>query len=226
MRVSVFKPSKELIGGFDIENVQAINQGFAAFAATEAKTSPYDYLECSGRTWTVVPGKNGLELQDGRVYDSSSLQATSNSPLPTHATHCFIVSGGARQGPYVIEQLRAMWMSGSITADATVEWEGCSEPVPITALVSRITSHTNSKPAASDEDSKWALFLMIVGGASGLLASYLMRPEILGRGPTMREWLTAGFSSPFATTIITCGVIGAVVGLVVGILIDKQPKRE
>jgi hypothetical protein len=66
MKVFVFKPTNALIGKFDIERLDTVRAGLERFSRTNP-VGPYDYLESSGRTWTVVEGSSGLELQEGRI---------------------------------------------------------------------------------------------------------------------------------------------------------------
>lgn len=67
MKVFVFKPSNENIGNFRIDAFEELDTAFQAFAET-CRVSPYDYLECSGRSWTVMEGENGLSLTEGRLH--------------------------------------------------------------------------------------------------------------------------------------------------------------
>jgi len=65
MKVFVFKPSNENIGNFKIETFEELQTAFRRFAETR-DVAPFDYLECSGRSWTVMKGVDGLKLADGR----------------------------------------------------------------------------------------------------------------------------------------------------------------
>jgi uncharacterized protein YacL len=113
-----------------------------------------------------------------------------------------------------------MWSNGSITADATVVWEDCADPISITKFVA------SSRAAESPLSGMSAVGMALLGGVIGLLISYLLRPTIFGRSPTFVEWFTEGFSSPFASNIITCGLIGLVVGFVIGYLLDSSANRQ
>lgn len=66
MTVFIFTPSAELLGKFDIESLDQIADKLADFAASSPVT-PYHYLECAGKTWTVMAGQDGLELEEGRL---------------------------------------------------------------------------------------------------------------------------------------------------------------
>ena len=65
MKVFVFKPTNEKIGNFKIETFDDIDSAFRTFAQTR-DVAPFDYLECSGRSWTVMQRENGLMLAEGR----------------------------------------------------------------------------------------------------------------------------------------------------------------
>jgi len=80
MKVFVFKPSNATIGSFSIERIDSVAQGLAQFATTKP-VNPYDYLECSGKTWTVIGGQDGLELQEGRLYHPNSQEAKSDEAV-------------------------------------------------------------------------------------------------------------------------------------------------
>jgi hypothetical protein len=77
MKVFVFKPSNEFIGKFDIDNLNSISTEFEKFSRSK-EIGTNSYLECSGKTWTLVPGANGLELQEGKRQKSSSAGVASS----------------------------------------------------------------------------------------------------------------------------------------------------
>lgn len=142
---------------------------------------------------------------------------------PSETTLCFIVVGDRRQGPYLAEQIRTMWRSGSITADAWLSWEEHATPTPISVLMNN-PLFGNSTDASPNIERRVTITLL--GGGTGLLASYLMRPNILGHGPSLRDWFAEGFDSPFASTIMTCGIIGLVIGFIIGHVMDENVQRK
>jgi hypothetical protein len=71
----------------------------------------------------------------------------------------------------------------------------------------------------------WRISLTVIGGAVGLLASYLFRP-FLAQSATLESWFTHGFGSPYATTIVVLGVVGSIIGFVIALLIDRNSKIE
>lgn len=71
MKVFAFKPTNEFIGKFDINNLNAISTELEKFSSSK-EIRPYSYLECSGKTWTLLPGANGLELHEGKGRQSAN----------------------------------------------------------------------------------------------------------------------------------------------------------
>jgi hypothetical protein len=65
MKVFVFKPTNKNIGNFKIDTFDDVHSAFGTFAETR-DVAPFDYLECSGRSWTVMKGEDGLKLAEGR----------------------------------------------------------------------------------------------------------------------------------------------------------------
>ena len=88
MKVFAFKPTNELIGKFDIDSFEAVVTGLSQFSQTK-QLEPYDYLECSGRTWTLVAGSDGLELHEGRLQRPPQQMsgAATNSPFSFERTN-------------------------------------------------------------------------------------------------------------------------------------------
>ena len=148
--------------------------------------------------------------------------------VPSDSVQCFVHSGEHRLGPYLPEQIRTMWQNGSITADATMSWDGCTASVPLITLMNDPIFATPPSGSQSSSDSRfgWRVGMTIVGGAIGLLVSYLLRPTILGQGPSFEDWFTEGLNSPFASTIYTCAIIGLLVGFMVGHTFDSNAKNK
>lgn len=79
MKAFVFKSSNALIGKFDVMSTAQVAEGLTEFEKTHALSS-YDYIECSGMTWTLVSGANGLELMEGRQYPASGWAPVTDAP--------------------------------------------------------------------------------------------------------------------------------------------------
>ena len=71
MKAFVFNPSNALIGKFDIPSIDQIPSALVKFGESHT-LSDYDYVECSGKTWTLINGPQGLELVEGRQYGTSA----------------------------------------------------------------------------------------------------------------------------------------------------------
>jgi hypothetical protein len=78
MKAFVFKPSNALIGKFDISSIDQIPDAIVKFGESHT-LSPYDYIECVGKIWTLVDGSQGLELAEGRKHGSSITNSGGNS---------------------------------------------------------------------------------------------------------------------------------------------------
>ncbi len=81
MNVFVFKPSNKNIGKFTVDSLDDVPVEFQKFTV-ENEVSPYDYLECSGETWTVVQSDEGLALEIGRIQPTHE-RATETTILST-----------------------------------------------------------------------------------------------------------------------------------------------
>lgn len=83
MKAFFFKPTNAFIGKFDVADIGGIHEAFTAFAR-DNEVSPYDYLECDGRTWTVMEADAELHLVEGRKYhpDSKDPAQTPVSAVP------------------------------------------------------------------------------------------------------------------------------------------------
>ena len=80
MKAFVFKPSNALIGKFDIPSIDQISSFLLKFGESHT-LSAYDYVECSGKTWTLINGAQGLELVEGRHYGASAPASADDSSL-------------------------------------------------------------------------------------------------------------------------------------------------
>jgi len=67
MKAFVFKPSNALIGKFDVSSTDHVAEALMRFGEDHT-LSAYDYVECSGKTWTLITGADGLDLVEGREH--------------------------------------------------------------------------------------------------------------------------------------------------------------
>jgi hypothetical protein len=78
MKAFVFKQSNSLVGKFDVSSIDQIPSALVKFGESNT-LSAYDYLECSGKTWTLTNGSQGLELVEGRQYGSSAANSADDT---------------------------------------------------------------------------------------------------------------------------------------------------
>lgn len=86
MKVFVFKPTNENIGNFKIDTYDDLASAFGTFAETR-DVVPFDYLECSGRTWTVMKGGDGLKLAEGRHRQPTQRTLRESSEVVTQSSN-------------------------------------------------------------------------------------------------------------------------------------------
>jgi hypothetical protein len=79
MKAFVFKPSNVLIGKFDVTSIDQVPSELKNFRESNTLTA-YDYVECSGKTWTLINGPEEIELAEGRQYRSGDLSSSDGSP--------------------------------------------------------------------------------------------------------------------------------------------------
>lgn len=84
------------------------------------------------------------EYQSGEITDDCIVRRTDEKQwlsvvelftVPSDSAQCFVVLANQRQGPYLPEQIRTMWRSGAINADAMLVWDGATVPVLVTVLM-------------------------------------------------------------------------------------------
>jgi hypothetical protein len=66
VNATVFKPSGELIGKFEIASVEEIPEKLPQFLATGVRTPLDSYVEAGGQSWTII-GLNPVNLREGHV---------------------------------------------------------------------------------------------------------------------------------------------------------------
>lgn len=87
MKAFVFKPSNQPVGKFDLQTIDDVTQALMKFGEVHS-IAPYYYVECSGRTWTLVSGADGLDLVEGRVMPpTQDFGASSDLKSKSDAMH-------------------------------------------------------------------------------------------------------------------------------------------
>ena len=64
-----------------MDSVDKLKHGLLQFAGSHEFTS-YDYIECSGRTWTIIIEDGNIRLEKGRVLPDSQAGLSDSSQLP------------------------------------------------------------------------------------------------------------------------------------------------
>ena len=93
-------------------------QGPLPLDAVNAQAKPVDKYEA-----ILAKGQTYAELQQSDAWlRVSSLLSGVEEALPsiTNTTHCHIFCGGKQQGPYMPQQIKAMWSAGTLTTDTSV----------------------------------------------------------------------------------------------------------
>ncbi len=190
MRVFVFKPTNESIGKFDIERAEDIPAAVGRFSETNP-LNPYDYLECFGRTWTLVPGPEGLELEEGKIQRPPQQAAGSTSS--SHPT-ISMAGGNATSPTTLIDRYRAGYQVGA----AAIAFGNIIKIIGWIAgffsLVGGMILSTQAPPGAG------ALFLIygVIGGALQVVVFLFFSVLVSAIGQILRSTLdTAVHTSPF-----------------------------
>ena len=85
MKAFVFKPSNAFVGKFDVSSTDQVAEALMRFGESHPLSS-YDYIECSGKTWTLMTGVDGLDLVDGRQDPPKSTSSSGSSTSPVALT--------------------------------------------------------------------------------------------------------------------------------------------
>jgi hypothetical protein len=66
MNALVFKPSRELIGRFEVASAEELPEKLQAFVASGVRVPMRSSVEAFGQAWTIV-GFNPIQLREGQV---------------------------------------------------------------------------------------------------------------------------------------------------------------
>jgi hypothetical protein len=190
MRVFVFKPTNESIGKFDIERAEDLTAAVGRFSETNP-LNPYDYLECFGRTWTLVPGPGGLELEEGRVQRPPQQAAGSTSNPPSTIS----MAGGHATSPgALINRYRAGYQVGTAAIAFVNIIRILGWIAGFFSVVGGMILASQAPPGAG------ALFLIygVIGGALQVVVFLFFSVLVSALGQILRSTLdTAVHTSPF-----------------------------
>jgi hypothetical protein len=169
MKAFVFKSSNLLIGKFNVNGFDEIENNFLVFSRGN-NVQPYDYIECAGSTWTVVQGVGGLGIRKGRL--SPEPDGTHKLPPITAETLCQVMQGAGNSGPFVRDQIKTMWAMGNLTANALILPDGHKEWIPIARFLDRENSKDEVK--SSSEYGKLSIGVTLIVLGSSLLLYFLV----------------------------------------------------
>lgn len=80
----------------------------------------------------------------GELFPNIALELLSYHP-PEDA-HCYLLRNGEQQGPFVPAQLRTMWASGQLTADARYWFDSLDGWFPVSNVVSASGKNASERP--------------------------------------------------------------------------------
>ena len=171
-----------------------------------------------GVTYEFTLDEIQSEARRGRISDGCKVRRADSQqwqpvsallgPCPSAKAECHVITGEQRQGPYLSEQLRSMWASGTLTAASAVIWEGQAEPVKLTALMDNPLFNRPDVPAgASTERKTIGAMLAVVGVILVLYA--VMRLNSL-ESQFMRGM---GKSDDLSTFLLVGGIPAALIGI-------------
>ena len=66
MKAFVFSPSNHNLGKFVIASVESLQSSLEEFCSQNEKVSPYSYVECGNKTWTIM-SLIPLTIEEGRI---------------------------------------------------------------------------------------------------------------------------------------------------------------
>jgi hypothetical protein len=77
MKAFLFSPSNQFKDKINLASKTNLAEELKIFLTNE-KAEPYDYIECDGKTWTILSGDDGLELAEGKITRNSSAPVISS----------------------------------------------------------------------------------------------------------------------------------------------------
>lgn len=223
MTAFIFRPSNEFYGKIQISDLSDLQREIKAFSAKKGPIPAFSYIEVNGRTLTILDSTS-LELVERRVSDeaSATFVAPQSRRSPNESTHCYVLVGEEKRGPFLLGQIRAMWQTGQITADAALSWEDTCEPVPIKDVLTPPTTILDTK-TTSTSGIKISGIVMLVGGSLGLLYYWLLFDSTVSTSYSGRVH-NIGLMQERQTGLIISG-LAVILGFVC-VLMDKSSTKS
>jgi predicted RNA-binding Zn-ribbon protein involved in translation (DUF1610 family)/TM2 domain-containing membrane protein YozV len=122
----------------------------------------------------------GMEVGCPACGKTVKVQAPTSQPMAAPVPPYWLLIGNEKKGPYTFSQLKSMWGSGSITADALYCQEGFEAWVPISSLLDQkppasLPQYSASAQEESEKRILPALILCLFIGVFGAHAVYAGR---------------------------------------------------
>lgn len=91
------------------------------------------------------------------------MKSATETPFPADDCECYVTNETGKQGPYFLEQIKGMWKSGSITANAGLLWEGQTESVPMREIMRhpRFAKSALADPVAAERKKSRGTFIIL-----------------------------------------------------------------
>ena len=77
MKAFLFSPSNQFKDKINVASLEEVK-----IFLTNDKAEPHDYIECDGKTWTILSGSDGLELAEGKIPRGTTAPAISSGSEP------------------------------------------------------------------------------------------------------------------------------------------------
>ena len=219
MKYYVFYPDKPDIG----KKLEAADQRTAAaeFFAQHSRSED--------RLISVVPRgmlSTVVQFRTVEFMDDSMRQSMSGAPLlgelcPRASIHCYLHTGELQTGPYLPEQIKTMWRSGAITADATLSWDGHAERVSVPTILknpnfgSADSLSPTSEAGVSEEETSSPHPLPLIAAGAMLIGFFLPWAQLFGFGASGYNLGQLGSYGNFAWVIPIAAVVVIIVNLTV-----------
>ena len=164
----IYNESGQDHGPFSLEQLQedCQNQKISRGTLVRSENSEEWLLLATLMPQAIMPGEASVQNPECLV--------------PTAGTLLFVTTGNERKGPFILEQVRRMYHQGILTAETTVEWEGCTSPVQIHKLLNAEQKFKNTSPenvAAVGDGLQRTDIFAVVCFATGMMG-LVYAPEI------------------------------------------------
>lgn len=182
MKAFVFKPSNANIGNFEVSTIDQLAEALMKFGESHL-LSAFDYVECSGKTWTLVSGQEGLELVEGRAHPSDSESADGSS-----------TASDARA------DISTRYQDAYTTARAIIAIGGVIKGIGIAFGIIVILVGLMASAITRESDSAMLIFGSFILAALGGMAFYVSGVFVSAQGQILMAALDSAVnSSPFLT---------------------------